>query len=313
MKSICNKTDLLALSFLIVLSSMVTSCVTPKSSRPTTDRSTAQKKKLATTPSAQLIEIKTRPGVTQRFILIKPIKPVASVILFEGGTGNLGLGKFFGKPTVGVKIGTLLSINREDFAKYGLMVALVNAPSDQKSEKGMLQYSKKNNEIFRMSNEHAQDIKAVVAFLKNEANVPVWLIGISRGSFSVTNCGIRIKERVDGLVLASSVTQPATRTGFSPNGILSMDIDKIKAPTLIVAHKKDKCPGCPPSGAPKIKEALINSQNVEIMYFTGGKKQELSVISLAPPGCRALTPHGFYGIEEQVVSAIAKFIKSNSK
>ena len=55
--------------------------------------------------------------------------------------------------------------------------------------------------------------------------------------------------------------------------------------------------------APKIKEGLVNSKKVEIRYFTGGKTP------LSDP-CEALSEHGFYGIEEQVVSAIADFIKS---
>ena len=35
--------------------------------------------------SNKLVEIETRPGIKQKFILIKPANPVASVILFEGG------------------------------------------------------------------------------------------------------------------------------------------------------------------------------------------------------------------------------------
>jgi len=35
------------------------------------------------TNAEELIELQTRPGVTQRFILIKPANPIASVILFR--------------------------------------------------------------------------------------------------------------------------------------------------------------------------------------------------------------------------------------
>ena len=85
-----------------------------------------------------------------------------------------------------------------------------------------------------------------------------------------------------------------------------MDLHKITVPALIIAHKEDKCDLTPPSGAPKIKEAIVNSQKVEVMYFSGGKRP------LSEP-CRPKSPHGFYGIEEQVIIAIADFIKANSK
>ena len=41
--------------------------------------------------SATLVSIKTPRGANQAFILIKPERPVASVILFAGGHGRLGL------------------------------------------------------------------------------------------------------------------------------------------------------------------------------------------------------------------------------
>ena len=92
-----------------------------------------------------------------------------------------------------------------------------------------------------------------------------------------------------------------------------MDINKITVPTLIISHKNDKCPGTPSMDAPKLREALKNSPRTEILFFEGGKKPRPSNRIKAPPACQPLTPHGFYGIEEQVVSAIADFIKSNSQ
>ena len=83
------------------------------------------------------------------------------------------LSSLFGKPFVGGGRNIFVVRTRKDFAKHGFMVALVDAPSDQKSDKGMLKYSERSNEIFRGSNEHAQDIKAVVTYLKNEADIPV--------------------------------------------------------------------------------------------------------------------------------------------
>jgi hypothetical protein len=41
--------------------------------------------------SRTLVSVQTPRGTTQAFILIKPDKPVASVMLFAGGHGALGL------------------------------------------------------------------------------------------------------------------------------------------------------------------------------------------------------------------------------
>lgn len=253
--------------------------------------------------SSKLVKLETRPGVKLKFIVIKPTNPVASVILLEGGRGVLQLSSIFGKPTIGRGKG-FLSRTRKEFAKSGLMVALVDKPSDRQ----------KFNYYFRMSSKHAQDLKTVVSHLKSEADVPVWLVGMSAGTFSAPNGAIRLKEEVDGLVLVSSVTR--TRKKFKkiyashPNAILDMDLDQITVPTLIVHHKDDKCETCPASGAQKIKDAIVNSKKTEIMYFTGGKRAAQE--RLGKP-CMPLSTHGYYGIEKKVVSAIAGFIKINSK
>ena len=67
--------------FLIIFTLSLTGCMTT---------STTTKTPGVKTTSA-LIEINTRTGVTQKFILIKPSNPKASVILFAGGHGILGL------------------------------------------------------------------------------------------------------------------------------------------------------------------------------------------------------------------------------
>jgi hypothetical protein len=263
----------------------MTGCATTPSSKP--DESL----------SSELIKLKTRLGVTQKFLLIKSKNPIATVVLLEGGPGILKLSSFMGKPLIERSKG-FLARSRKEFVKHGFMVALLDAPSDRASE-GM-------TPTFRIGNEYAQDMKAVVSYLKQEENIPLWLVGMSLGSFSAPNGAIRIKEGVDGLILASSVSSAPKRreiAGTHPNGILDMDLARITVPTLITAHKNDKCKGSSPSGAPKIKKALINAPVAEIKYFTGSK------LSLTWE-CGPLSPHGYYGIEDQIISAIAEFIKS---
>ena len=107
----------------------------------------------------QLVTLQTRPGVTQNFILIKPErpgsdKPKASVILFAGGKGNLELSSDGGTPVIGWGKNNFLVRSRALFAKQGFMVAVIDAPSDQKLYQGM-------KGGFRTTRDHVEDIDQI--------------------------------------------------------------------------------------------------------------------------------------------------------
>jgi hypothetical protein len=245
---------------------------------------------------AKLASVKTPRGATQKFILIKPDKPVAAVILFAGGKGSLGLKSAsdmaWGK-------GNFLVRTRELFAGEGLLVAVIDAPSDRQD--GM-------NAIFRMGKGHADDIEAVAAYLKKEASVPVWLVGTSMGTFSAANGAINAAN-VDGLALTSTVTRSKPKWNIArshPNGVANMELGKVTVPALILSHKKDGCEASPAADAPKLKAALAKAPVAEIVVLEGGSPPQ------SEP-CEAKSPHGYLGIEPQAVSTIAGFIKANSK
>ena len=251
-------------------------------------------KKAVEALSTELIEIKTRPGVRQKFVLIKPLHPVASVIFFRGGTGLFKFKNRSGK----IKIGQgkkLFEMLKNDFATQGVVVAVIDAPSDK--PKGI-------NPSFRMSKEHAQDVKDIVSYLIDTTKLPIWLFGHSFGTISVAQVGIHAQVGIDGLVFASPVTQTIKTWGkifnSNPNGIIDMDLDKIRVHTFFVYHKDDKCIGTPPSNIPRLKEAVKNSK---ILELTGGKTQK------SKP-CGPLAAHSFFGIEKQFFSTVAEFIKS---
>lgn len=237
--------------------------------------------------------IKTRPSISQNFILTKPKYPVACVILFAGGSGMLHLEESFGKLTMSNSKYNFLIRSRSNFSSHGFIVASVDAPSDRKN--GMFNG-------FRNSSKHLKDIEAVISYLKNEADVPVWMVGTSRGTESATYIAIHTKAEINGLILTSSMTVPNKKG----EPVISLDLAQIKVPVLVVSHKNDKCKVTPPIGAEQIAARLINAPKVEVKYFDGGH--------IAKSGsCNALSAHGFYGIEKEVVDYIAKFIKSNSK
>ncbi len=256
---------------------------------------------LATSASAQaqnasLVSIQTPRGVKQAFILIKPDKPVASVILFAGGHGALGLQS---ASTMKWGKGNFLVRSRDKFAARNLMVAVIDAPSDQQN--GM-------NGIFRMGSAHAGDIGAVAAYLKQQAAVPVWLVGTSMGTFSAAGGAIAGKN-IDGLVLTSTITRAKPHWKIAQShrdGVASMPLQRVSVPTLIVSHTKDGCDITPAADGPKLRGRLTGAKPVDIALLNGGDPPK------SDP-CEAMSQHGFLGIEGEAVGAIAKFIAANSK
>jgi pimeloyl-ACP methyl ester carboxylesterase len=243
-----------------------------------------------------LVSIATPRGVKQSFILIKPEKPVASIILFAGGHGGLGL-----KSASAMKwgAGNFLVRSRDAFAAQNLMVAVIDAPSDRQD--GM-------NAIFRMSANHADDIGAVAAYLKTQAQVPVWLVGTSMGTFSAAGGAIGSKN-IDGLVLTSTITRskPDWKIAAShPNGVASMALQQVSVPALIVFHRKDGCDITPAADAPKLSARLTKAKKVETVLLDGGDPPQ------SDP-CDAKAQHGFLGIEAKAVETIAAFIKKQNE
>jgi pimeloyl-ACP methyl ester carboxylesterase len=245
---------------------------------------------------ATLVSVATPRGAKQSFILLKPDKPVASVILFAGGHGALGL-----QSATAMKWGNqnFLVRSRDKFAAHDFMVAVVDVPSDQRH--GM-------NAIFRMSRAHAGDIGAVAAYLKQQASAPVWLIGTSMGTFSAAEGAIAAKG-IDGVVLSSTITRarPEWKIARShPDGVASMALQQVTVPALIVSHRRDGCAITPAADAPKLSKRLTNAGKVDVVLLDGG----------APPQsdpCEARSQHGFLGIEAEAVNAIANFVKANSR
>lgn len=266
---------------------------------------------MATTRS--IVSITTPRGVEQSFILINPDHAVACVILFAGGSGLLRLNRLPPLP-VGPDdhvVGNFLVRSREKFAAHDFMVAVVDAPADQ--ELGMGPY-------FRLSDSHASDIGAVAEYLKREAGFAVWLVGTSAGSWSAARGAIGAGRdgiatfAIDGLVLTSTVTRMPMDSAYAkhfsrfssahPDGVISMALDEVRVPTLIVSHSDDGCYATPAADAPALAKHLTHAPKVEIALISGGD----------PPRsdpCEAYSQHGFLGVEQQAVDRIAEFIKAN--
>ena len=150
---------------------------------------------------------------------------------------------------------------------------------------------------FRDSLAHRTDIGAVVEFLRRHADVPVWLIGTSRGTVSAAHLAAHLP--VDGVVLTATVTEESQRSRAT---VIEAPLDRITKPVLIVHHRDDACQVTPYYNIASLKRRFTVSSLVEVLVYEGGDPP------ISKP-CQARSAHGFLGIEQRVIDAIARWIK----
>lgn len=237
---------------------------------------------LAQTPP-RVVDLPTRPGVTQRFLYLAPASPKASVILFTGGQGGLQI-------TAGGSLlsggGNFLVRSRQLFADAGLAVAVIDAPSDRLSPPFLAGQ--------RQKPEHTADVLAVIAWLRQQVAAPVWLVGTSRGTQSaawVATEASPAQGGPDGLVLTSTIL---TDSGGRP--VPNLPLEKLGIPVLVVHHAQDGCKNCAASDLPRLTNKLSKTPKTELITFNGGQ-------NVGDP-CEARAYHGFNGIEPEVVGRI---------
>lgn len=229
-----------------------------------------------------VIKIDTRPEVTVSFYYMKREGAKSSLVLLTGGSGGIGLKN--GIPTSN----NFLVRSMDLFAANGFNVAVVGKPSDKDDLDGS----------FRTSAEHLEDLRRVVAFLKKDARVPVWVVGTSMGTISATALATVVgTEEVSGIVLTSSITRKKV------GAVTEQKLESIRLPVLVIHHEFDECKICVPGEVSQIIRGLKNAPVKKEVYVKGGSN---------PTGnpCEALHRHGFIGMEKEVVDLISAWIKN---
>ena len=237
--------------------------------------------------STRTVDVPSRSGVTQRILVITPDKPRAAVILFAGGDGGITLEADGRIPKLG---GNFLVRTRQEFADKGFTTVVIDAPSDKQSPPYL--------SGSRQTAEHVADVKAVIAWLREQSKIPVWLIGTSRGTQSVGYIATQLPQAEggpDGIVLTSSIVRDERS-----RAVPEMALDRVRIPVLVAHHREDGCRVCLFADVPPVLERLTATPRKELMVFDGG-------ISVGNP-CAARAYHGFNGIEREVIARIAAWI-----
>jgi pimeloyl-ACP methyl ester carboxylesterase len=233
-----------------------------------------------------VVDIPTRPGITQRMLVLQPAQPRAAVILLAGGHGGL---QIFPNGSMHWGSGNFLVRTRSLFAEQGLLVAVVDAPSDRQRSPFLSGH--------RQTADHVADLRATIAWVRQQAPVPVWLVGTSRGTQSAAYVAseLPLPDGPDGVVLTSTIM-----TDLRGRAVPAMDLARIQVPVLVLHHEQDGCRLCEASWVPELVRRLRSSPRAEGIVVTGGSSQ-------GDP-CEAFAHHGFNGIEPAVVQRIAAWI-----
>jgi hypothetical protein len=260
---------------------------------------------MAATPAhstcGEVITLATHGGTTTPYSLALP--PTAApqadgavLVLLAGGPGYVSLDAQ-GCPR---KLkGNSLVRSLDLYHKSGFATALVDAPTGYRGAEGL--------EGFRLSKQHAEDLGRVIADVRRRTNLPVWLVGTSRGAISAANAAARLKgeSAPDGLILTSPVTSGRTggRKAWVAQTVLGAPLEAIRMPVLVIAHAADACIRTPPARIGSIT-ARTEGAREQTVTIGRGRARTQSV-----EACAGRTPHGFLGQEADVAAGMARFIR----
>ena len=127
-----------------------------------------------------------------------------------------------------------------------------------------------------------------------EVGKPVVLLSTSRGTIvAVSNTAHLGAAGPDLLILTSPVT--------NGSGIEPRDLPRVMIPTLVIANTQDTCVASPPARAAQL---AMHIKSATYMTFSSN--------DLRVDPCEPFSPHGYLGIEVDVLGKIVEWIKSHS-
>lgn len=226
----------------------------------------------------------------QNVIYSAPPQPKAILIMLPGGTGKLGIDA---DGTIQHDKNFLVR-TREGWLKRGYAVLIPDSPNGR------------NLRGHRSTQQYRDVVSALVSYAKaqthSQTQVPIFLIGTSQGTIAAVNGATQFQNgEIAGIVLTESVTKAGKR---SSETVYDANPAEVSAPVLIVANRDDACPVAPPEGADQLSQAFTQAKSTDVEMVSGGNSSKHS--------CSSLSPHGYSGIEDQVVDLIAKWLNRQS-
>lgn len=245
----------------------------------------------AASAAERVVDVASRPGQPVRILLDVPARPVGAVVLVAGGHGNLAITPI---GQIGWGEGNQVVRSRQMYMRRNIATAVIDIAADMRTPNGVANG-------YRWSEPHARDLGAVVAYMR-QFGQPVVLVGTSRGALSVGSAAARLSgpARPDGVVITAgmlmdeSPSQPSVQRQVP--GIRGATM-----PFLLINHTADACAYTPASAAERFRPLLAGARSVDVVMLSGGGPAR------GDP-CDAGHYHGFVGIDEQVVAAVASWM-----
>ena len=208
------------------------------------------------------------------------------VALFPGSEGVIRLREENGR-ILHDQVGNFLIRSRRQWLDESTLTLVVDAPSDRWPF---------FNEQLRAAPRYGEDLHALLAEVTRRYGVEDWtLVGTSLGTVTAFQ-GARMNPAiVKRLILTSSALLP-TRNG---PGLSSVDWRELKVPLLWVHHVDDSCPPTPYREARRAAESSMSP----LVTVRGGGP-------FRGDRCGPYFPHGYFGLEREVVQAMRAWIRS---
>jgi len=244
------------------------------------------------TRSTESIAYSYRPATTQT--------SHAALVLLAGGGGAIDLDN---NACPRALTGNTLVRIRPLLQTAGFATALVDASSDQQGSDGL--------GGFRTSIEHAGDLGKIIADLRTRTGLPVYVLGSSRGTISAANAASRLKgaEAPDGMMLFSPITSGRSggQKAWVAQTVFDLPLRDVRIPLLVISHRDDSCIRTPPDKAREIVAKAQQAEAPRLIVMEGGSGGTSRAPSVE--ACSGSTPHGFVGLDNEVVALISDFIR----
>ncbi|CAN5158201.1 hypothetical protein BH09PSE3_BH09PSE3_18360 [soil metagenome] len=236
----------------------------------------------ATIPTERFVELPLKDGEHVDILVVRPNHPRGAIVMLPGGSGDIGLSRD-ANPRHG---DNFVVRTRKLWAAHGYAV-LIPDTIDRANLRGE-----------RSTPRYAGIVNDIVSFAHAQSFGPIFLLGTSQGSIAATNGAAHASAgSLAGVVLTESVSV----MGGSHETVFDSAPQDVRAPVLIVANRDDKCTVAPPEMASRIAAAMRGSRDVRVLAVSGGTKR-------SDNDCGSLTPHGYFGMEDNVVNAISKWM-----
>jgi hypothetical protein len=240
----------------------------------------------ASPPDEQVVvDLPLPDGDHQRVLLDIPPKPKAVIVMLPGGAGDIGLTR-----SGYIRHDKNFVVRSRELWTARSYAVLIPDTIDRDNLRGQ-----------RSSPEYAHLVDGLINFAHDHVAAPVFLLGTSQGSIAAMNGAAHAPSgSLAGVVLTESVSV----MGGSHETVFDADPQDVRVPALVVANTDDRCNVAPPDMAPKIASAMNHAPDVKVVTVSGGT-------SKSSKDCGSLTPHGYYGIEDQVVSLISDWMRGH--